>query len=176
MAAAVIAAVIAAAVAVALGRGGARAGDHGQGGDAGGDVADSGLQIAVHDTVSSLERRPDRSVSILKSFSDPAAERRLNGAVSFGGRSTTQTLESRPIYSPFRARVRAKTAPRTGDDRLEGDQAMSRNVAYTAGEDLQILSFEVGTQTYCVPVGAVREIRGVTPPPRCPTPRPMCAA
>ena len=46
---------------------------------------------------------------------------------------------------------------------LEGDQAMSRNVAYTAGEDLQILSFEVGTQTYCVPVGAVREIRGVTP-------------
>ena len=40
---------------------------------------------------------------------------------------------------------------------------MSRNVAYTAGEDLQILSFEVGTQTYCVPVGAVREIRGVTP-------------
>lgn len=46
---------------------------------------------------------------------------------------------------------------------LEGDQAMSRNVAYAAGEDLQILSFEVGTQTYCVPVGAVREIRGVTP-------------
>ncbi len=56
-----------------------------------------------------------------------------------------------------------KTAPRTGDEELEGDQAMSRNVAYTAGEDLQILSFEVGTQTYCVPVGAVREIRGVTP-------------
>jgi purine-binding chemotaxis protein CheW len=40
---------------------------------------------------------------------------------------------------------------------------MSRNVAYAAGEDLQILSFEVGAQTYCVPVGAVREIRGVTP-------------
>ena len=40
---------------------------------------------------------------------------------------------------------------------------MSRNVAYAAGEDLQILSFEVGTQTYRVPVGAVREIRGVTP-------------
>ena len=40
---------------------------------------------------------------------------------------------------------------------------MSRNVAYAAGKDLQILSFEVGTQTYGVPVGAVREIRGVTP-------------
>ncbi|MBO9710996.1 MAG: purine-binding chemotaxis protein CheW [Caulobacter sp.] len=41
---------------------------------------------------------------------------------------------------------------------------MSSNMAYTAGEALQILSFEVGAQTYCVPVGAVREIRGVTPP------------
>ena len=45
---------------------------------------------------------------------------------------------------------------------------MSRNVAYTAGEDLQILSFEVGTQTYCVPVNSVREIRGVTPPTQLP--------
>ena len=40
---------------------------------------------------------------------------------------------------------------------------MSNNVAYKAGEPLQVLSFEVGAQTYCVPVGAVREIRGVTP-------------
>jgi purine-binding chemotaxis protein CheW len=58
--------------------------------------------------------------------------------------------------------VAVATASRTGA-RIEGDQAMSSNVAYAAGEDLQILSFEVGTQTYCVPVGTVREIRGVTP-------------
>ncbi|AYV44911.1 chemotaxis protein CheW [Caulobacter flavus] len=40
----------------------------------------------------------------------------------------------------------------------------SNNTAYTPGEALQVLSFEVGAQTYCVPVGTVREIRGVTPP------------
>ena len=40
---------------------------------------------------------------------------------------------------------------------------MSNNVAFRAGEALQVLSFEVGAQTYCVPVGTVREIRGVTP-------------
>jgi len=45
---------------------------------------------------------------------------------------------------------------------------MTRNVAFTAGEALQVLSFEVGTQTYCVPVGTVREIRGVTPATQLP--------
>jgi purine-binding chemotaxis protein CheW len=45
---------------------------------------------------------------------------------------------------------------------------MTNNVAYKAGEALQVLSFEVGTQTYCVPVNSVREIRGVTPPTQLP--------
>jgi len=63
----------------------------------------------------------------------------------------------------FPREAATETTPRRGDAKLEGDQAMSRNVAYAAGEALQILSFEVGTQTYGVPVGAVREIRGVTP-------------
>jgi len=50
-------------------------------------------------------------------------------------------------------------------DATKADQAMSsNNTAYTPGEALQVLSFEVGAQTYCVPVGTVREIRGVTPP------------
>lgn len=101
---------------------------------------------------------------MLQSSSDPAAERRLNGAVSFGGRpSGPQILESKADLFTFPRHAAAKTAPRRGDAKLEGDEAMSRNVAYAAGEDLQILSFEVGTQTYGVPVGAVREIRGVTP-------------
>ena len=37
-------------------------------------------------------------------------------------------------------------------------------LSYAQGQALQVLSFEVGAQTYCVPVSAVREIRGVTPP------------
>jgi purine-binding chemotaxis protein CheW len=41
---------------------------------------------------------------------------------------------------------------------------MTTNVSYAQGQALQVLSFEVGAQTYCVPVSAVREIRGVTPP------------
>jgi purine-binding chemotaxis protein CheW len=45
---------------------------------------------------------------------------------------------------------------------------MTNNVAYKTGEALQVLSFEVGTQTYCVPVNSVREIRGVTPPTQLP--------
>lgn len=45
---------------------------------------------------------------------------------------------------------------------------MTSSVAYKTGEALQVLSFEVGTQTYCVPVNSVREIRGVTPPTQLP--------
>lgn len=45
---------------------------------------------------------------------------------------------------------------------------MTNTVAYKAGQALQVLSFEVGTQTYCVPVNSVREIRGVTPPTQLP--------
>lgn len=41
---------------------------------------------------------------------------------------------------------------------------MTTTVSYAQGQALQVLSFEVGAQTYCVPVSAVREIRGVTPP------------
>ena len=41
---------------------------------------------------------------------------------------------------------------------------MTNTVSYAQGQALQVLSFEVGAQTYCVPVSAVREIRGVTPP------------
>lgn len=41
---------------------------------------------------------------------------------------------------------------------------MTSIVSYAQGQALQVLSFEVGAQTYCVPVSAVREIRGVTPP------------
>ena len=41
---------------------------------------------------------------------------------------------------------------------------MTDTVSYAQGQALQVLSFEVGAQTYCVPVSAVREIRGVTPP------------
>jgi purine-binding chemotaxis protein CheW len=41
---------------------------------------------------------------------------------------------------------------------------MTSTVSYAQGQALQVLSFEVGAQTYCVPVSAVREIRGVTPP------------
>ncbi len=41
---------------------------------------------------------------------------------------------------------------------------MTTTVSYAQGQALQVLSFEVGSQTYCVPVSAVREIRGVTPP------------
>ena len=44
------------------------------------------------------------------------------------------------------------------------ETAMTSIVSYAQGQALQVLSFEVGAQTYCVPVSAVREIRGVTPP------------
>ena len=45
---------------------------------------------------------------------------------------------------------------------------MTTSVAFKLGEALQVLSFEVGNQTYCVPVNSVREIRGVTPPTQLP--------
>lgn len=47
--------------------------------------------------------------------------------------------------------------------------------SYAQGQALQVLSFEVGAQTYCVPVSAVREIRGVTPPTPLPGLPALCA-
>ncbi len=48
--------------------------------------------------------------------------------------------------------------------RLRAMEIAMSSTSYAQGQALQVLSFEVGNQTYCVPVSAVREIRGVTPP------------